>query len=155
MELSKQLKLKGSEKDFYNTFIAIFRDKFNLTSKEVEVIGAILQVRSELSSKVQDKVILNKLLFSPEYKEKIAIIAGLTDKKSLDINYMANLKKKGVILEGESGRQVNPLFVVTVHKNKPYNLLLQFDVRPEDKADSGEDIERERLDTATSRGHQE
>jgi len=139
MELSKQLKLKGTEKDVYKTFIGIFRDSFKLTPKEIDVIAAILQVRSELSTKVKDVAILNKLLFSPEYKEIIASISGLTDKRTLDINYIPKLKEKKVILEEGKDRKINPLFIVTVKEGKPYNLLLHFDVRPKNQKNSRED----------------
>jgi hypothetical protein len=142
MEPLKQLALAGTDRDLYRFYINMINEAFSLTKREIDILESILVIRTKLAKSVIDKTLLNRLLFSVESKEEIAELAELTDRKSLDMNYIPSLKKKGVILEKDNIKELNNAFIITPTIGSDYKINIKFNVRSQNRQASDGDSKK-------------
>lgn len=118
MSVSKNIFSKDLEKSqIYKAYFVIINGLLKLTPKELDIVSKLYYYTYEISKSVKDEKLQGVLLFSTEYKKKIA------DELSIDNlllnNYISSLKKKGVILVEDNTeiKWVNPRFTVDLSKD--------------------------------------
>jgi hypothetical protein len=113
---SKKKYSKNCTKDnIYNTYFTVINGLLNLTDKEIMIVSRLYYYDHVISASVADAKLRGVLLFSPE--KKAEIIKDLGIKALLLNNYIASLKKKGVILVEGQIKWLNPKFVLDIDKD--------------------------------------
>ena len=136
LNITKILSTSGTTLEFYKTYLYLFKRNFSFTDKEITVVAALLTIREELSKNVTDEALLNKLLFTKEYKDKIVVLAGLSKTKDLDSNYVPKLKAKNILIKREDDSYIlNPLLVLKPVIGNTYSLYLIFKVEEDKEID--------------------
>lgn len=123
------IRIPTSLKDkFFRTWVEFLTPLHNLTSREKDVLAALIKNRFELSSAISDEVLLDKVLMSDDIKAKVKAECGVSDAFFQVI--LGKLRKTDVIIDG----RINPLLIPKkVDKNdKFFTLLLLFDLNAGD-----------------------
>ncbi len=112
-----EIKRKVTEESFYIDYIKAFNGFLNLSNREILVLAELIKEDANLSNS-------NKyLLFETSIRKKI--------RERLDIsmysinNYIAALKKKGIIKEQDGVKELNRKIVPVKEKGK-YSLTYNF-----------------------------
>lgn len=87
----------GPNTGFFEWWCAFQRPLVNLTDKELKVVASLLRHRYELSKKIPDQDILDKLTMSREVAEEVIKDCNMSKQHLYVI--MSGLKKKKVITE--------------------------------------------------------
>jgi hypothetical protein len=91
----------------YSTYFYAINGILGLTKKEIKIVSRFYYYLEEISKGVTDPVIQNELLFSVNYKRKIR--EDLEVSALLLNNYVKTLKDKGVIMEKDGIKSMNPV----------------------------------------------
>lgn len=110
--------------NFYKIWLTFLTPLHKLTSKSIEVAAELLKQRKMLSKKVNDPIILNKLLFGPETKNLITKRCKITSSNYYVV--IGKLKKAGFITE--SG--INNLFIPDKnYDGNDYHIHIMFHIK--------------------------
>lgn len=94
----------------------------HLTNSEINVIAAFAKRRFELSKKINDAELLDKVTFSNETKQQVREDCEISS-ASFQVA-MSKLRKNGVIVNN----RINPKYLPNIQEeNGSYRLLLYFD----------------------------
>lgn len=110
-------------KDFFKYWFVFLRPFHNLTDREIDVVVSFLKKRFELSQKISDTEILNKVLMGEDTKRQIR------EENNISLQYfqviMGKLRNKNVIIDNK----INPKFIPNIQKGASgFKLLLLFDL---------------------------
>lgn len=111
------------DKDFFKYWFVFLRPFHNLTDREIDVVVSFLKYRFDLSHKISDKEILNKVLMGEDIKRQIR------EENNISLQHfqviMGKLRKKNVIIDNK----LNPKFIPNIQKDADnFKLLLLFDI---------------------------
>jgi hypothetical protein len=106
---------KCTKETLYNNYFTVINGLLNLTKKEIAIVSRLYYYDHIISKSVSDAKLRGVLLFSPEKKSEI--VKDLKIKPLLLNNYIASLKKKGIILVEGAIRWLNPKFIVDIDKD--------------------------------------
>lgn len=111
------------DKDFFKYWFVFLRPFHNLTDREIDVVVSFLKYRFDLSQKISDKEILNKVLMGEDIKRQIR------EENNISLQHfqviMGKLRKKNVIIDNK----LNPKFIPNIQKDADnFKLLLLFDI---------------------------
>lgn len=117
---------------FFRTWVEFLTPLHNLTSREKDVLAALIKNRFELSSAISDEALLDKVLMSEDIKAKVKAECGMSDAFFQVI--LGKLRKTNVIIDG----RINPLLIPKkVGKDAQFfTLLLLFELNAEDSKQS-------------------
>ena len=106
-----------SKEVIYRAYLTIINGLMKLAPKEIDIAAKLYYHTHEISKNVKDGKLQGVLLFSKDYKKLIANELGM-DNLALN-NYIANLKKKSIILvEDKTGvKWMHPRFVIDISKD--------------------------------------
>lgn len=112
------------DKDFFKYWFVFLRPFHNLTDREIDVVVSFLKYRFELSQKISDKDILNKVLMGEDIKRQIR------EENNISLQHfqviMGKLRKKNVIIDNK----INPKFIPNLQEgDDKFKLLLLFDIK--------------------------
>lgn len=116
--VSKNVFSKQLEREkVYKAYFTIINGLLKLTPKEIDIVAKLYYYTHDISASVTDEKLQGLLLFSPEYKKRIADELGV-DNLLLN-NYIAQLKKKSVILVEDKTevKWMNPRFTIDISKD--------------------------------------
>jgi hypothetical protein len=110
-------------KDFFKYWFVFLRPFHNLTDREIDVVVSFLKKRFELSQKISDTDILNKVLMGEDTKRQIR------EENNISLQHfqviMGKLRKKNIIVDNK----INPKFIPNIQEeSKNFKLLLLFDL---------------------------
>ena len=110
-------------KDFFKYWFVFLRPFHNLTDREIDVVVSFLKYRYDLSKKISDKEILNKVLMGEDIKRQIR------EENNISLQHfqviMGKLRKKNVIIDNK----INPKFIPNIQEGADnFKLLLLFDI---------------------------
>lgn len=109
---------------FFRFWIEFLQPLHHLTLRECDVLTEILKERYDLSKKISDADILDKVLMSDETRKKIREVCNMSLPHFQVI--MGKLKKVGIINENK----INPKFIPNVREDEnSFQLLLLFDLK--------------------------
>lgn len=111
------------DKDFFKYWFVFLRPFHNLTDREIDVVVSFLKYRFDLSQKISDKEILNKVLMGEDIKRQIR------EENNISLQHfqviMGKLRKKNIIIDNK----LNPKFIPNIQKDADnFKLLLLFDI---------------------------
>lgn len=108
--------------NFFNLWLQFLRPLHGLTDGEIKVVAAFLKERYELSKSITDPVILDKVTFSSEIKDKIKKEYGLTNAYLLVV--LSKLKKKNIL----TVNGITPKLIPRVDNPNSYTLMIAFNL---------------------------
>lgn len=108
-------------REFFVEWFRFLKSFHNLTNREIDLIAAFLYKRYELSKKINDEELLNKVLMSEDSKREIREMVGMTE--SHYHVYMSKLKK-GKIIENDA---IAPKWIPNLNGNM-FMLLMMFNI---------------------------
>lgn len=109
--------------NFFKYWVDFLNPYHKLTEKESEVFASFLQERYNLSKKVSDPAILDKLSLDIDVKDKIKEKFGITS-THLQV-LISKFKKAGVIKDNK----IHPKFIPNVKEEKgTFQLLFLFEL---------------------------
>jgi hypothetical protein len=109
---------------FFRYWFEFLRPFHKLTDREMDVITSFVKYRFELSKKINDSEILDKVLFSDDIRKKIREENGLTLAHFQVI--MGKLRKNKVIIDNK----INSRFIPNVkEEDNSFQLVLYFDLK--------------------------
>lgn len=110
-------------KDFFKYWFVFLRPFHNLTDRETDVVVSFLKYRYDLSKKISDQEIINKVLMGEDIKRQIRKDNNISLQHFQVI--MGKLRKKKVIIDNK----INPKFIPNIQKDtNNFKLLLLFDM---------------------------
>lgn len=113
--------LKGK---FFRYWVEFLKPLHKLTDREMDVVASFLRHRHELSSAINDPVILDKVTFSEDTRKKVREECGLSQIHLQVI--MTKLKKSKVIIDGK----INPKFIPKLEEGSNVcQLLFMFELQ--------------------------
>lgn len=106
---------------FFRCWLEFLRPIHKLTDREIEVVELFLKKRHELSKKVTDEELLDKVVMGEDIKKEIREALGITLAHFQVI--MSKLRKNKVI----ENNKLNPFYIPRLSKGKnTFYLLLYF-----------------------------
>lgn len=109
--------------NFFIYWIKFLKPFHSLTTREEEVVAALLRLRYELAQKISDDKIIGQVLFNEEYKQRVREICELSFSHYQVI--LGNLRKKGIVVNGD----INSRFIPKIKEGeKQFKLLLLFEL---------------------------
>lgn len=109
---------------FFRYWFEFLQPFHKLTDREMDVITAFVKYRYELSKKISDPDILDKVVMGEDIRKKIREDCNLTLAHFQVI--VGKLRKNKVILDGK----INPRFIPNIkEENGTFQLLLLFDLQ--------------------------
>lgn len=109
---------------FFRYWFEFLQPFHKLTDREMDVITAFVKYRYELSKKISDPDILDKVVMGEDIRRKIREDCGLTLAHFQVI--IGKLRKNKVIIDNK----INPRFIPNVkEENGTFQLLLLFDLQ--------------------------
>lgn len=109
---------------FFRYWIDFLQPFHHLTSRESDVITAFLKARYDLSKKISDEEILDRVVMSDEVKTKIREECGISLPHFQVI--IGKLKKTGII----ENNKINSKFIPNIrNEGGTFKLLLLFDLK--------------------------
>lgn len=109
---------------FFRYWFEFLQPFHKLTDREMDVITAFVKYRYELSKKISDSDILDKVVMGEDIRKKIREDCNLTLAHFQVI--IGKLRKNKVILDGK----INPRFIPNIkEENGTFQLLLLFDLQ--------------------------
>ena len=113
--------LKG---DFFRKWIEFLTPLHKLTNREKDVVASFIKNRFELSTAINDEVLLDKWLMSDDIKNKVKEECGVSEAFFQVI--LGKLRKTNVIIDG----RINPRLIPKNIKqdDHSFQLLLYFDL---------------------------
>lgn len=113
----------SSKREFFKYWFMFLEPFHNLTNREIDVVVEFLIHRFDLSKKISDPEILNKVLMGEDTKRQIREENNITLQHFQVI--MGKLKKKKVIIDNK----INPKFIPNLQEEQDnFKLLLLFDL---------------------------
>lgn len=109
---------------FFRIWIEFLTPLLNLANRERDVLAALLKERFELSEKVNDEELLDKIVLGDDIREKIKTQLGISDTFFKAI--IAKLKKVGIIVNNRINTRLIPKHVTK--DDKSFQFLLYFDL---------------------------
>lgn len=114
--------LNSPNANFYKYWLEFMRPMNKLTTKEVDVLAALLLKRFELSKSIIDSNVLDTILLGTEVKKQVR------EEMNLSANHfhvvISKLKRVGIIRDNK----INKKFIPNVeHDATGYKLILLFD----------------------------
>lgn len=107
---------------FFKMWFLFLQPIHCLTQREMEVAATFIKYRFDLSEKVTDDALLDKLVLSDETKKLVKEECSMTTSHFLVI--LGKLKKANIIVDN----RLNPRYIPKVtKKGNNYKLLLLFD----------------------------
>lgn len=108
---------------FFRFWFEFLKPFHNLTDREMDVVTLFAKHRYELSKKISDNDLLDRVLMGEDIKRKIREESGVSLQYFQVI--MSNLKKNKVIINN----RLNPKFIPNITEDKGvFQLLLLFDL---------------------------
>jgi hypothetical protein len=114
----KHWKLKVSKEQTYSVYFKLLNGMLKLTNKEILVASSLFNKKHDIDGSVTDSGIANRLLFSVDIKKGIRNELGMS--ALLFNNYIQSLKEKGVIMETDDGKALNPS--LEIHPGKALDI---------------------------------
>ena len=113
--------LKG---DFFRKWIEFLTPLHKLTNREKDAVASFIKNRFELSTAINDEVLLDKWLMSDDIKNKVKEECGVSEAFFQVI--LGKLRKTNVIIDG----RINPRLIPKNIKqdDHSFQLLLYFDL---------------------------
>lgn len=112
------------EGKFFRYWLEFLRPIHKLTSREIEVVELFLKKRYELSKKVSDKELLDKIAMSEDVKKEIREKLGITSQHFQVI--MSKLRKNRVIIDNK----LNKKFIPNLNKKEStFSLMIYFELQ--------------------------
>lgn len=109
--------------NFFRYWFKFLEPFHNLTDREIDVVVEFLKHRFNLSKKISDPEILNKVLMGEDTKRQIREDNNISLQHFQVI--MGKLRKKKVIIDNK----LNPKFIPNIkEEDKHFKLLLLFDL---------------------------
>lgn len=121
------LSITVRSRDFFRSWVTLTSPLHNLTSTESDIFAAFLRHRHELSRKIKDTDLLDKVLMNEEIKRSVREECGVKGPHFQVI--MGRLRKKGVL---RNGRFVAKLIPNLDDEHKPFGLTIVFDMKDEE-----------------------
>lgn len=107
--------------DFFVIWLKFLTPFHALTSRELDVAAAILKYRFELTKKINDDELIDKILLNEDSKRMIRL------QQKLSINHfqgiIAKLKKNNIIIDNK----LNLKFIPNLTNDNNFKLLLLFE----------------------------
>ena len=108
--------------NFFQYWFTFLKPIHHLTNSEISVIAAFAKRRFELSKKINDAELLDKVTFSNETKQQVREDCNISS-ASFQVA-MSKLRKNNVIVNN----RINPRYLPNIkEENGSYRLLLYFD----------------------------
>ena len=115
------LSIPCTSDNFLKVWFDLLRPIHKLTDREIEVVELFLKKRHELSKKVTDEELLDKVVMGEDIKKEIREALGITLAHFQVI--MSKLRKNKVI----ENNKLNPFYIPRLSKGKnTFYLLLYF-----------------------------
>jgi hypothetical protein len=110
---------------FFSYWIDFLRPLHNLTDRESSLLASILKSRYQLSKKISDTELLDKILFSEEIKKEIRQDCNMSNQYFQVM--VSKLKKVGIL---SSENRVNPKIIPHISEDEnSVQLLLNFEMK--------------------------
>ena len=128
MNFSKVNKIINIPSNLNNTFfkfwLQFIRPIHKMTNKEIDIISSFLYHRFELGKKIKDDDILDKVTMSDDIRK--SVIEEYNMNPTYLNTVMANLKKKGVIINGKISKKLRPKLEEDADK---FTIMITFDLK--------------------------
>lgn len=109
---------------FFRYWFMFLQPFHKLTNREIDVITSFAKQRYELSKKIQDEEIIDKVLMSEDVRKKVMAECDITLPHFQVI--MGKLRKSKVLVDNK----INPKFIPTIKEESgSFQLLLLFDFK--------------------------
>lgn len=108
---------------FFLYWFQFLRPLHHLTDKEISVAAAFLKERYELSKDIVNPEVIDRILFSSEYRVKIKEQCNLS---STHLQVILNKFRKNKVI---INNRINPKLIPKLDGSGVYNLLLSFNLK--------------------------
>lgn len=109
---------------FFRYWLEFLRPFHKLTDREIDIVTCFLKHRYDLSKKISDTGILDKVTMGEDTKKKVREECNITLPHFQVI--MGKLRKNNVIIDGK----INPKFIPNITEEKgAFQLILYFDLK--------------------------
>ena len=109
--------------NFFRVWLEFLKPIHHLRNSEMDVAAALLELRHELSSKIEDEKILDKEILSTKSREYIMKKTGTS--KLYFQSVLKNIKNCGMIKDG----RVNLKYVPNIDDKDTFKLLIVFNIK--------------------------
>ena len=96
----------AADSSFFKYWLTLLRPYHGLTDKEILVLAEILRKREDISAKITDPELLDKVLFTEDVKKEIREICDIP------IQYfqvmLSKFRKKGIIVNNKINQKLIP-----------------------------------------------
>lgn len=122
--VNNAIRISTSLDKFFRYWFEFLKPFHKLTDREMDVITCFVRHRFELSKKINDSDILDKVLMSDDIRKKIREECNLTLAHFQVI--MGKLRKNKLIIDGK----INPKFIPKIkEEDSSFQLVLYFEVK--------------------------
>jgi hypothetical protein len=130
---------KISTQEFFKDYLNAVNGMLVLSTKDIVVLAPLLEQYNNIREKTTNNEIINELLFSSNYRSLASNSIGISTMNFN--NYIASLKKKGVINDKGNGfMEINETILpVIVDKNSnSFLFTIEFNIQKEIKTNGSE-----------------
>ena len=129
-----------NQAEFFKYWLLFLKPYHSFSNKQLEIAAAFLQERHNLSKKIADEVLVDKMLLSKEYKDIIKNKFNLNTGNFQMI--LGRLRSNKFIV----GKRINPRFIPRLKKESGQNaftLLISFNIDGQNTETSSKETQPE------------
>lgn len=112
------------EKDFFRMWIEFLTPLHNLTSREKDIVAALLKERFYLSQSLTNDNLIKRLLLGEDSMRRVKEDCNIS-KGFLSV-VISRLKKRGILINGDLNQKLIPKRLSP--KDKTFQLMMYFDL---------------------------